>query len=50
MKQLASAGADYPAWSPDGEEIVYTDVRGEYGRLFIMKADGSDKRQLTFEE
>jgi hypothetical protein len=27
-----------------------TDVRKEYGRLFIMNADGSNKRQLTFEE
>ncbi len=42
-------GADLH-WSPDGKYIVYTDVRQEYGRLFIMNADGSDKRQLTFEE
>jgi len=50
LKQLTTEGASYPAWSADGKHIVYIDVRQEYGRLFMMNADGSNKRQLTFEE
>jgi TolB protein len=50
LKQLTANEANCPAWSPDGKDIVCTDARREYGRLFIMKADGSDKRQLSFEE
>lgn len=36
-------------WSPCGNYIVYTDVREENGRLWIMNADGTGNRQLTFE-
>jgi TolB protein len=36
-----------PAWSPDGASIAYT-VQGTTGSpLWIMGADGRDKRQLT---
>jgi Tol biopolymer transport system component len=35
-------------WSPDGKQIVYTDSRAENGRLWIMDADGDNKRQLTY--
>ena len=39
--------AAYPAWSPDGEHIVFqSDALGQW-ELFVMKADGSDVRQLT---
>lgn len=41
---------DYPgAWSPDGEQIVFTRGCGGSGDcdLYIMNADGSDVRQLT---
>lgn len=39
--------AAYPAWSPDGEHIVYqSDALGQW-ELFVMGADGSDVRQLT---
>ena len=46
--------AGQPAWSPDGEEIVFT--RGDAipttlparpGELFVMKLDGTDVRSLT---
>jgi TolB protein len=36
-----------PNWSPDGEFIVYTNSLESNGRLWIMRKDGSGKRQLT---
>ena len=40
-----------PAWSPDGEWIAFTSTRGTAGpgrgSIWIMRADGSAKRQLT---
>lgn len=37
-----------PKWSPDGEKIVYASlVNGDY-EIFTIKADGSEKKQLTF--
>ena len=45
---------DFPAWSPDGGEIMYlrSEVRDRPGfavnpDIWVMNADGSDKRQLT---
>ncbi len=35
-----------PAWSPSGEYIVFTNPSD--GRPWIMDADGSNWRQLTF--
>jgi Tol biopolymer transport system component len=45
----------HPAWSPDGKEIAFdafADVGGPVGkqeqqRVFVMRADGSEVRQLT---
>ena len=43
-----------PSWSPDGNQIVYTGwTEKAYnprhnGVLYIINADGSNKRQLTF--
>lgn len=36
-----------PAWSPDGNEIVFTSNRDGNLRLYIMNADGSNPRRLT---
>ena len=47
-RQLTSTQGYSPAWSPDGQLIVYTDSRGNNGRLWTMKSDGSIKRQLTY--
>ncbi len=40
----------YPAWSPDGKWIVFASNRdsdGDTFRLYAMRPDGSDIRQLT---
>ncbi|UCE65259.1 MAG: PD40 domain-containing protein [Candidatus Zixiibacteriota bacterium] len=41
------AFAIYPNFSPDGEEIIYTDTHEDNGRLWIINWDGSALRQLT---
>jgi len=43
----SGSAARAPAWSPDGSQIAYT-VQGRGGsQLWVMSADGSNKRQLT---
>jgi len=48
-KQLTTAAGYSNGWSPDGEWIIYTDSRAVNGRLWVMRADGSQKQQLTFD-
>jgi TolB protein len=40
---------DGPAWSPDGQRIAYVSYRNSDDRrhIYVMNADGSDKRQLS---
>lgn len=39
-----------PRFSPDGRRISFTSDRGGGDNIWIMNADGSDKRQLTKED
>lgn len=43
----AVAAARSPAWSPDGERIVFTSYRDGPGELYVMDADGSNLINLT---
>jgi Tol biopolymer transport system component len=45
--RLTGDGGDYPAWSPDGNRIVYTRTQKGDGALWVMNADGTGKRRLT---
>jgi len=39
----------HPRFSPDGKSIAFTSDRGGGNNIWVMNADGSDKRQLTKE-
>jgi TolB protein len=45
--QLTVDGGDTPAYSPDGKKIVYTRTAKGDGALWVMDADGANKRRLT---
>ena len=36
-----------PAWTPDGNRVVFVSARGGVRQLYTMRADGRDVRQLT---
>lgn len=46
--QLTQTQAYSCDWSPDGKQIIYTDSRAISGRLWLMNADGSAKKPITF--
>jgi TolB protein len=37
---------EYPAWSPDGQRIVFTSNRADTFDLWVMNADGSSPKKL----
>ena len=53
MHRPSPAGMPYemqPRFSPDGSKIAFTSDRGGGDNIWIMNADGSDKRQVTKEK
>lgn len=46
-RQLTSVQNTYPSASPDGSRIVFQSNRTGRWELFVMRADGTDLRQLT---
>ena len=51
MRLLSPEGGE-SSWSPDGARIAYTvvDTTGDFSHIWVMAADGSGARQLTFAE
>ncbi|SOB78587.1 Imidazolonepropionase [Sphingomonas guangdongensis] len=39
----------HPRWSPDGRRLAFTSDRGGGDNIWVMNADGNDKRQVTKE-
>ncbi len=52
LGRLTTDPADdlFPEWSPDGKQIAFISYRDGYRNLFVMEADGSQQRQLTFNQ
>ncbi|MFC1477202.1 T9SS type A sorting domain-containing protein [candidate division KSB1 bacterium] len=56
VTQLTDTDKSYtfPSWSPDGSEIAYIARVADYGEnnfeIFIMNADGSNQRRITYTE
>jgi TolB protein len=46
LRKVGRSG-DQPSWSPDGGWVVYASYRNGKGDVYVVKADGSDERQLT---
>ncbi|MFW5771132.1 MAG: TolB family protein, partial [Spirochaetota bacterium] len=38
-----------PSWSRDGKYIAYSSARGGVENIWMMRSDGSEKRQVTYE-
>ncbi|HLV36341.1 MAG TPA: hypothetical protein VKY59_14535 [Spirillospora sp.] len=39
----------HPAWSPDGAMIAFVSERDGNSEIYLMNADGSDQRRLTYD-
>ncbi|MBD3217957.1 MAG: hypothetical protein GF310_06720 [candidate division Zixibacteria bacterium] len=47
LRKLINVGSDFPAYSPDGEWIIYTHIEYDDGSLWAIRPDGSDNHRLT---
>jgi Tol biopolymer transport system component len=47
VEQLPGLENTYPAWSPDGQFIVYASEQDGNLDIFRMRVDGSEKQYLT---
>ncbi|HMA40024.1 MAG TPA: BamA/TamA family outer membrane protein [Gemmatimonadales bacterium] len=45
--QIPLNGLETPAWSPDGQQLVFTGFDGGLSDLFVVNRDGSGLRRLT---
>jgi TolB protein len=53
LTQFVSGFDDAPSWSPDGQQLVFSHDpggSGTYSHLYIINADGTDLRPLTYED
>lgn len=50
--QLTTSGQNFnPTWSPDGRSIAFISTRTrQQSKVYIMRADGSDERILTYDD
>ncbi len=50
-ERLVGEPGFWPRWSPDGQWLAYTtsDPEGGGGHLYIVRRDGGERRQLTFQ-
>jgi Tol biopolymer transport system component len=46
-EKLPGKESSYPAWSPDGSRIAYTQFLRSGSEIWTMRADGSDRTQVT---
>jgi Tol biopolymer transport system component len=45
---MSLGGVAAPRWSPDGQWILFAATPRGNTDLFVIRADGTDLRQLTF--
>jgi eukaryotic-like serine/threonine-protein kinase len=45
-----TAQVQTPSVSPDGKQIAYLSDSGGHGNIWVIKIDGSERRQITFEQ
>ncbi len=41
---------DWPSWSPDGSQVVFSTQIAQHRDLYIVNADGSNMRRLTLDD